>query len=386
MRMLGIETTCDETSLALVDNGISVVAHRIASQEAIHRATGGVVPSVAMLHHVQALPKLLDLLEEEEDLSKVDCIAVAHTPGLIVSIQAGLSFAQGLSLSLGKPIIGVNHVEAHAYSALMSYSDIQKDALLQGKGPYPALGVVISGGHTLLMRISSPLEMEVIGSTLDDAVGEALDKGARLLGLPYPGGRHLEIMAQQGNPFAFPCLRGGRSKDNPLAFSFSGIKTHLWRLLKLHQDSPDRDERSFKEDLAASYQRAIFEDIIAKIDVAIRQVRPNSIWFGGGVTQNCTLRTLIAEKNNSSSKVTEEVPILWPSPDLCSDNAVMIAGLGCHAWNEQIRLRVEGRSCYQGKLSLLNREFLTKVVASPKYVKKQTYAWSSNSTGRPQGR
>jgi len=315
MNILGIETTCDETSFAIVKDGKKIVSQLIASQEKIHLPFGGVVPELACRHHIDALTPLLSetLKRANLKMDDIDAIAVANGPGLIGALLIGIHFAKGLAWSLKKPLIGVNHIEAHLYAAMMS----QKKPLL------PALGMVISGGHTSLIVIEDIGRYSLLGETVDDAVGEAFDKVAKMLDLPYPGGPHVEKLALQGNPQAYS-LKSGRVKEKPLHFSLSGLKTAVLYAIRAKKE-PLTDQE--KADIAASFQYTVFQDILEKINIAIKQQpETKAIFLGGGVTQNKTLRTTL--------EGSLKIPIFWPEKELCLDNAAMIAGLGFHKWKQ----------------------------------------------------
>jgi len=220
MLVLGIESTCDETGMAVVREGREILSNVVATQEDLHARYGGVVPEVACRRHADVL---LPLLKKAlcVPLEKIDLIAVANGPGLIGALLIGVNFAQGLAFSTGKPLVGVNHIEAHLYSALM-----------EADPPLPALGVVMSGGHTSLIYVEEVGKYRRIGQTQDDAIGEAFDKAAKLLGLPYPGGPHIERLAREGDPLRFP-FKAGQIKGRPFDFSFSGLKTALLYLFNI---------------------------------------------------------------------------------------------------------------------------------------------------------
>ena len=302
MIILGIESTCDESGVALVEGGRKILSNQVYSQSSVHAATGGVIPEVASRLHVKTLPLLLEesLKEANLPLEAIDAVAIAHGPGLIGALLVGLQFAKGLSIGLKKPLIAVNHVEAHLFAALMNGPP----------PPLPALGIVVSGGHTSLLLIKKIGSYELLGETIDDAIGEAFDKVACRLGLPYPGGAALEKMATSGDPHRFP-FRSGRIKDQPLNFSFSGLKTAL--LMAINK----ADKKDYP-DLAASFQEAAFSDLFAKIQLAIDLVKPASLLVGGGVAGN---QTLIRGLDFG-------LPLLAPPKELTLDNAAMIAGLG----------------------------------------------------------
>jgi len=312
MLTLGIETTCDETACAIVRDRKEILASVVSSQIDLHKAYGGVVPELASRRHVDLLvPIYEETLARAQLLPEaLDLIAVSHRPGLIGALLVGLNFAKGLSLGLQKPLIGVNHVYAHLYAPFM-----QKDS-----PPLPALGLVISGGHTALFLLQEGHDPQLISQTVDDAIGEAFDKCARLLGLPYPGGPEIEKLALQGNPQRFP-MRAGRVKTDPLAFSYSGLKTAvLYTLQKL----PD-PTRQDKADLAASFQEAAFASLLDKTLPAAETYGLSHLVIGGGVSNSHRLRLLFAEK--APQLVTH-----WPQPLLTTDNGAMIAGEGTRAF------------------------------------------------------
>lgn len=294
--ILGIESTCDETAAAVVVDGREIITHVIASQAAVHEQFGGVYPELASRHHLDKVSPIIT--EALRSAPPIDCVAVAQGPGLVGSLLVGINAAKGVAMGLGVPLIGINHVEAHLYAAIMGKQDTVQ---------YPALGVVLSGGHTALLLIKKIGEYELISSTADDAVGEAFDKVAAMLDLPYPGGPHVEKLAKEGDPHAHP-FRAGRVKTNPFAFSFSGLKTSvLYACQKPHS----------KADIAASFQRAAFSDIKKKMTLALEQFPCRSILLGGGVTNNKALRDLL----------NFDLPTFLPPPPLTLDNAAMIAGL-----------------------------------------------------------
>lgn len=319
MLVLGIETTCDETSCAIVKDGIEILSNVVTSQIDLHAEYGGVVPELSCRRHVDVIiPVLKQCLEEANiSLHEIDLIAVAYGPGLIGALLIGLTLAKALSLSLKKPFIGVNHVEAHLYAAIMSQSE---------RPQFPCLGVVLSGGHTALVQMDDIGSYVLIGETVDDAIGEAFDKVAKQLGLPYPGGPQIEALAKQGNPYAFP-FKGGKVKGQPKNFSFSGLKTAV--LYTLQDQSGNRlpPSEQMAKDIAASFQRAALTDVAEKALDSARERGFRTIIFGGGVTNNQALRQMIQE-----SEKAKGMTILWPKGILSLDNAAMIAGLGFHTF------------------------------------------------------
>lgn len=316
MLVLGIETTCDETACAVVRNGKEILSNVISSQIDLHHEFGGVVPELACRRHIESIIPVIDeaLCSAKVSLREIDVIAVAHGPGLIGPLLIGLTTAKSLAYSLQKPYVGVNHIEAHLYAALMSHSlDIE----------FPCLGVVLSGGHTSLLLMKDIGVYEVIGQTVDDAIGEAFDKVGKIMGLSYPGGPQIEALAREGNPERF-ALKPGKVKGNPFHFSFSGLKTAALYSVKGQnaQNSISKTmSRQDMADLAASFQQAAFQDILLKTLAAADALKCKTIIFGGGVTNNQELRRQFA-------KAAPHLSLLWPGNGLSLDNAAMIAGLG----------------------------------------------------------
>lgn len=319
MLTLGIESTCDETACAIVKDGKEILSNVVSSQIDLHAEYGGVVPELACRRHVDVMiPVIKEALNQANiSLQEIDLIAVAHGPGLIGALFIGLNAAKGLSIALQRPLIGVNHVEAHLYAAMMS----------QERAPsFPCLGVILSGGHTALVVMHSLDQFSLISQTVDDAIGEAFDKVAKLLGLPYPGGPQIEKLAEHGDPHKYP-FKGGRIKNNPLGFSFSGLKTAVLYTLKGQNNNLRSSIPSYQEkcDIAASFQSAVFEDLIKKTLLAAEQYGLSEVVFGGGVTNNRYLRSLFA-------KMAPSLKLHWPTFELSLDNAAMIAGLGYHRY------------------------------------------------------
>lgn len=319
MLILGIESTCDETAAAVVRDGEEILSNVVTSQIDLHQPFGGVVPEVASRRHLELIaPVIREALSEALlTIDQIDLIAVAMGPGLMGALLVGLNAAKGLSIGTGKPYIGINHVEAHLYAATMN-QPVQ----------FPALGIVLSGGHTALLRIHAVGQYELISTTVDDAIGEAFDKVASILDLPYPGGPHIEELAKTGDPHAYP-FRAGRVKTKPLHFSFSGLKTSVLYAVK-GQGNTRKDPTLLsdqqKADVAASFQEAAFRDIVKKAKLAAGDCR--SVILGGGVVINQRLRAML----------DLDLPIFWPPPALTLDNAAMIAGLAYH------RLPLDGPS------------------------------------------
>lgn len=309
MYVLGIESSCDETAAAIVEDGKKILSHVVASQTDLHEKYGGVFPELASRRHSEAILPVIDQAIQKSNISykEIGLIAVTNSPGLMGPLLIGVNTAKALSLSWNIPFIGVNHVEAHLYAAMMSSPNPS----------FPSLGVVLSGGHTLLCEIDGFNSYKKISTTVDDAVGEAFDKVASLLGLPYPGGPPIEKLAKKGDPFRYD-FPSGRVKRSPLDFSFSGLKTAvLYQLQKMKSPLTNQE----KCDLAASFQQAALSDIAEKTLLASKTYPCQSIYLGGGVACNLRLRELFQEK-------IPHIPLYWPDKELCTDNAAMIAGLG----------------------------------------------------------
>ena len=320
--VLGIETTCDETACALVEGGQKILSNIVSSQIDLHCAFGGVVPELACRRHLDlVIPVIRQSLEASGiALSEIDGIAVAAGPGLVGALLIGVNTAKALSLALNRPLIGVNHVEGHLYAAMMN----RLDAI-----SFPCLGVVLSGGHTAILEIQALGNYKLRGQTVDDAIGEAFDKVAKILGLPYPGGPIVEKLAKKGDPKAFP-FRGGRIKDRPLDFSFSGLKTAVLYAVKgagNRATAPDVISEDQRADIAASFQEAALGSILSQVVDAVKQTGIHQIVFGGGVTNNSRLRELFAQQ-------APQLECFWPPQDMVLDNAAMIAGLGYHKFLE----------------------------------------------------
>lgn len=341
--ILGIETSCDETAAAVVADGRVVRSNIIASQHELHEEYLGVVPEIASRAHLERIMPVVDrgLREADVTLNELDAVAVGNRPGLIGSLLIGVTAAKTLAWSLNQPLIGVDHIHAHLYAAALVTDKDTIDSTDEPL-PYPALGLVVSGGHTSLFLVKSPLEMTVIGRTIDDAVGEAYDKAAVLLGLGFPGGPKVDRLAQTGDAGQFDLPRSMLDKQS-LDFSFSGLKTALLYTIrgkpdgrdehgkaKFHKSIDDWDKQSIA-DLAASFQRAAIEAVIAKMRRAIDQLAeknqpPRSIIIGGGVSANSMLRRRVAELGEQRG-----LPVHLPPMAYCLDNAAMIAGLAHHS-------------------------------------------------------
>ncbi len=299
--LLAIETSCDDTAVALYE-GDRLVRHHTASQT-IHAGYGGVIPEFAARQHLEALPALLDRLLHRTGrrLSDIRAVAATAGPGLVGSLAVGLSYARGLAVGLGIPLLAVDHLHAHVMAHFI-------------EPPYPEfpfLNLLVSGGHTQLMRFTGPLDYEIIGRTRDDAVGEAFDKAAVMMGLGYPGGPAIDRLARKGNPRAFP-LPVARMPD--LDFSYSGLKTALKYLLRDHPETRHRTA-----DLAASFQEAALRPLIRNLERAARRHRIRHVGIAGGVAANSRLRTLLEEAGHRHGW-----RIFIPAFEFCTDNAAMV--------------------------------------------------------------
>lgn len=317
MLILGIESTCDETAASVVRDGKEILSNIIASQIPLHRPYGGVYPELASRSHINSLTPVIERALAEAKVSKaeIDLISVAKGPGLIGSLLIGLNAAKALCIAWQKPFVGVNHVEAHLYASMMG----QPTPLL------PALGVVISGGHTFLVLIEKLGQYKLLGTTLDDAVGEAFDKVASMLSLPYPGGPAIEKLAQSGDASKYK-FKAGLVKDRPLDFSFSGLKTNVYYAIHGQNAAAPRTlSEQEKADIAASFQHAALSDVIKKSLIAAKEYGCKALYLGGGVSNNKRLREMLAD-------AIHDIPVFWPSFGLSLDNAAMIAGLGYHVF------------------------------------------------------
>ncbi len=323
MLILGIESSCDETAAAVVRNGRAVLSNVIATQHDLHEEFAGVVPEIASRAHVERIQPVIEraLAEANVTASALDAVAVGNRPGLIGSLLVGVSAAKALAWGLGVPVIGVDHVAAHLYAGL-----------LEADPPaFPALGLVVSGGHTSLFEMSSVLEMRRIGRTIDDAIGEAYDKAATMLELGYPGGPRVDALAASGDDRGHDFPVASLGKDS-LDFSFSGLKTALLYAARgrpqgrgadvtYEREASDLSERD-RADFAASFQRAAVRAIMRNLDRAL-EARPGvrTVLVGGGVSANTRLRAELTALGED-----REIDVRLPAMDYCLDNAAMIAG------------------------------------------------------------
>jgi N6-L-threonylcarbamoyladenine synthase len=311
VKVLGIETSCDETAVAVVEDGRDVVVNLVASQVDMHRRFGGVVPELASRAHVELLSPLVDEAMSRAGIrfGDLDGVAVTVGPGLVGALLVGLAAAKAIALAAGTPFIGVNHLEGHVYANFLEH----------GPPEPPYVCLVVSGGHTMLVHMPEPHRYELLGQTVDDAAGEAFDKIARFLGLGFPGGPALDRLARDGDPNAIRFPRA-MADSGDFDFSLSGLKTAVLRHVKAErQAGRDLDPA----DLAASFQEAIVDVQVAKTIDAARERRVDTVLLGGGVVANTRLRERM-EKAGAEAGIR----VLFPSMDLCTDNGAMIGIAG----------------------------------------------------------
>lgn len=318
--VLGIESSCDETAAAVVRDGRVILSNVVHSQIELHRRYRGVVPEVASRSHTSRIMPVVSAALDDAGVqpSQLDATAVTHRPGMVGCLLVGMAAAKALSWWTGCPLIGVDHIRAHVHAAFMIEPDL----------PRPCLALVASGGHTAMYLVGDGDAAQRVGRTLDDAAGEALDKAAALLGLPYPGGPSIQTAAASGDERALRLPRSMLGRES-LDFSFSGIKTALLYHLRgsgVTRPMPELDSRQIA-DLAASFQAAIVDVLVAKLRRAAGRHAVRSLSIGGGVARNERLRRSI-----ETDRELSRLHLVFPPPDLCSDNGAMIAGLGTSMW------------------------------------------------------
>jgi N6-L-threonylcarbamoyladenine synthase len=322
-RILGIESSCDETAAAVVEDGRRVLSNVVATQEELHAKYGGVFPEVASRQHIKTIYTIVDeaLAQAHLSLDDIDAIAVTQGPGLPGSLVVGLNMAKGLALGSGKPLVGVHHLEGHLYSGWLDSSEEGEE---MGPEPqFPLLALLVSGGHTELVLMTEHLTYQRLGGTLDDAAGEAFDKISRLLGLGYPGGPRIQEAAKDGDPNAFKFPRAWL--ENTWDFSFSGLKTavlHQVRKLRAQLGEGENDENVELPvaNLAASFQMAVVDVLVTKARFAAQEFGAQELLVAGGVSANQLLRDLITKDTPGRVHV--------PALQYCTDNAAMIAAAG----------------------------------------------------------
>jgi N6-L-threonylcarbamoyladenine synthase len=350
-RILGIETSCDETAAAVVEDGCKILSNLVASQIDLHRQYGGVFPEVASRQHILTIMPVIRqalrqssgqaMAEAELDWDDLDAIAVTYGPGLPGSLLVGVNTAKGLAYGRGLPLIGINHIEGHIYANWLMVDDPpQEITLCRHSDAFPVLTLVVSGGHTELILMTDHGQYQRLGHTLDDAAGEAFDKVGRLLGLEFPGGPAIERVAQEGNPLAFKLPRAWLK--GTYNFSFSGLKTAVLRIVQKYEDkvsskhpmatdstrnrritvsqAPSVIRQLPVANLAASFQASVVDVLVEKAKMAAEEHQVKLIVLAGGVAANRLLRQQMAERS--------ALPVLYPPPALCTDNAAMIASAG----------------------------------------------------------
>ncbi|MBI2470792.1 MAG: tRNA (adenosine(37)-N6)-threonylcarbamoyltransferase complex transferase subunit TsaD [Planctomycetes bacterium] len=316
MLILGIETSCDETSAAVVKDGREVLSSIILSQDVLHRQFGGVVPEIACRAHLESIVSVINsaLSDAKVQLAEIDAIAVVNTPGLIGALLIGVTAAKTLCMALDVPLLAINHLHAHIYANNLEHEDIR----------YPTISLVVSGGHTTLFLSESETKHVPLGWTIDDAAGEAFDKVSKILGLGYPGGPVIDKLARCGNRRAVIFPRAYLEKDS-LDFSFSGLKTAVLYYYR-GQDARTSGSKTPSEqevaDIAASFQEAVIDVLIDKTVMASKMYNVRGIALGGGVAANSRLRQRLEETSKEIG-----ISAYCPSPRLCTDNAAMVAGL-----------------------------------------------------------
>ena len=324
--ILGIESSCDETSVAVVKNGREVLSNVINTQISIHELYGGVVPEIASRNHVQNIsPVMKEAIKEANiKIEDVDAIACTYGPGLVGALLVGVSYAKALSYAANKPLIGVNHIQGHIAANYITYKDLKP----------PFLTLLISGGNTQLVLVKDYTEFEILGKTKDDAVGEAFDKIARVIGLGYPGGPKMDKLAQEGTPN----IELPKVHVDGLNFSFSGLKTAI---INLHHKTPDIN----KADLAASFEKDVAEILLENTKKAVKQTNIRKIALAGGVSANSYIRKAFKELEEK-----EQIQVYYPELKLCTDNAAMIASAGYYNYFKRQFFRFKIKCCTKLKL------------------------------------
>jgi N6-L-threonylcarbamoyladenine synthase len=315
MNILAIESSCDETAVAIVKDGREVLCDCIASQVELHRIYGGVVPEIASRKHIEAISALADQALAETGLkrSDIDAVAVTYAPGLIGAVLVGVNFAKAAAFAMGKPLIPVHHIRGHIAANYIAYPDLKP----------PFLCLVVSGGHTMIVDVKDYTDMQILGTTLDDAAGECFDKVGRVLGMPYPGGAALDKAAQQGDDTKYVLPRS-KPGENPYDMSFSGLKTATLNLI--HHAEQVGEEVDIPS-LCASFTAAVSDTLVPRVEQAIRQTGYKKVAVAGGVAANSRVRKDILE---AAQKLGAEV--FLPPLKLCGDNAAMIGAQGYYEY------------------------------------------------------
>ncbi len=304
---LGIESSCDETSVAVIKNGREILSNIIDTQIPIHEKYGGVVPEIASRNHIEAISRVMKKALEEANitLDKIDAITPTYGPGLVGALLVGLSYAKALSFAINKPLVGVNHIQGHIAANYITYKELEP----------PFICVMMSGGNTQIIQVKDYTEFDVLGKTRDDAIGEAFDKVARVVGLGYPGGPKVDKLAKEGSAI----IELPKTHFENMDFSFSGIKTAV---INLHHKNPDIN----KADLCASFEKTVTEILIENVKKAIKLTGLKTIALAGGVSANSYIRKAFLDLKNENSQ--EKIKVYMPDMKLCTDNAAMIASAG----------------------------------------------------------
>lgn len=316
MKILAIESSCDETAAAVVEDGRSVLSSIIATQVAEHRLYGGVVPEIASRRHAENISAVVETALQEANctLSDIDALAVTHAPGLIGALLVGVNFAKGVSLATGLPLVPTHHLRSHIAANYIAHSDLKP----------PFLCLVVSGGHSHIVKINDYTDMQIIGCTRDDAAGEAFDKAARTMGMPYPGGIELDKVAEYGNPNAFTLPRP-KVNTSPYDFSFSGLKTAIINLI---HNAEQKGNELPKEDLCASFRYAVVDCLVTNFMLAAKDLSIKTLVIAGGVSANSLLRSRLQEESDKAG-----YKLYMPPKNLCGDNAAMV---GSQAYYEYL--------------------------------------------------
>lgn len=311
MKILAIESSCDETAAAVVEDGRTVLSSVIASQVEEHKLYGGVVPEIASRRHTEAIVPVVSKALEDADLTMddIDAIAVTHAPGLIGALLVGVNFAKGLSLATGKPLVPTHHLRGHIASNYISHKELKP----------PFMCLVVSGGHSHIVMVEDYTVMKIIGKTRDDAAGEAFDKAARMMNMPYPGGIEMDKIAELGDPKAFKFPRPV-VHDAPYDFSFSGLKTAVINLI---HNLEQRGEKIPREDISASFRSAVVELLVSNFMKACEDFNVKTLVVAGGVSANSLLRKRLQEESAARG-----FTFYMPDKSVCTDNAAMVGSQG----------------------------------------------------------
>lgn len=331
MKILGIETSCDETAAAVVEDGKKLLSNAVLSSMDLHAAYGGVVPEIAARSHIEAITPVINQALGDANCTwdDIDAIAVTYGAGLGGSLLVGVLTARTLAITKNKPLYAINHVEGHIYVNFLTETKLPDYSLPARAPQFPMLGLIVSGGHSQLVIWRDHFDYTLLGQTHDDAIGEAFDKVAKILGLPYPGGPSVSSKAVEGDPFAYTFPKS--KLQSKYDYSFSGIKTAVLRTAQaeIGEDHsfpshklPERLSEAQKANIAASFQRVAVETVVDKTVQAFEEFQPKSVVIGGGVASSPELRRQLAERL--------PIEIFYTDPKLCTDNGAMIATLGCY--------------------------------------------------------